>query len=226
MTMTDITEFSDEQLSEELLQRRAPRGVELKKFDKQTLEHNLQVHQIELEMQNRELLESQLEVEQARDRYSDLYDFSPVGYASFDQHGCVQEINLTACQMVGKERLHVIGNPFTVYMPKQSRPLFLNHVANVFQTAQAGREKIRTEIELFSSSQTPIHIRLESIAYIDQLNQTTCCRSAIIDISDSVRARQDLREQRDFAENIIETAASIVLVVDPGGGNTAGKFLF
>ena len=62
-----------------------------------------------------------------------------------------------------------------------------------------------------------MYVRLESIAFENKLDNTTSCRTAIIDISDSKRVHEELRQQLDFAENLIETAASIVLVLDPEG---------
>jgi hypothetical protein len=57
--------------------------------DALSLIHELQVHQIELEMQNEELQRAQKELEKSRDRYSDLYDFAPVSYFSFDKDGLI-----------------------------------------------------------------------------------------------------------------------------------------
>jgi PAS domain-containing protein len=60
---------------------------------------------VELEMQNEELRRSQLELEESRKKYSDLYDLAPVGYATLDRKGDIQEINLTGAALVGgKER--------------------------------------------------------------------------------------------------------------------------
>ncbi len=62
--------------------------------------YELEIHQIELEMQNRELSESQQRLEEAQARYSDLYNFAPVGYCTLDPEGHIQEINLTASVML------------------------------------------------------------------------------------------------------------------------------
>ena len=71
--------------------------VRKKKADREAklrrLVHDLQVHQIELEVQNRELREAQAELEASRNEYAELYDFAPVGYVDFDQHGVVRSRN-------------------------------------------------------------------------------------------------------------------------------------
>ena len=65
---------------------------------------DLQVHQIELELQNRELSEAQQALEESRDRYADLYDIAPVAYATVTGQGRVTQMNLTAAQLLGVER--------------------------------------------------------------------------------------------------------------------------
>jgi hypothetical protein len=53
----------------------------------QRLLHELEVHQVELEMQNAELQKTRDELEAALENYTDLYDFAPVGYLSIDESG-------------------------------------------------------------------------------------------------------------------------------------------
>ena len=81
----------------------------------------LQVHQIELEMQNEALRQKQRELEDSRNRYVDLYDFSPVGYLTLNSNGIIEELNLTAVALLGIERKDLLHRRFTTQVPKKSR---------------------------------------------------------------------------------------------------------
>lgn len=87
----------------------------------QTLLHNLEVYQIELEMQNHELRSAQDELASARDRYSNLFDFAPVGYFTLDGVGCIREANLTAAKLFGVDRAKLIGRPLGSYVANEAQ---------------------------------------------------------------------------------------------------------
>src|SRR5580693_4593929 len=72
------------------------------------LAHELHVHQEELEIQNRQLIESQRLLEESRDRYAMLYDFAPVPYVTFCNHGVIREINLPGAALLGQPRERLI----------------------------------------------------------------------------------------------------------------------
>ena len=78
--------------------------------------HELQVHQIELEMQNDELRRSQGDLELSRARYFDLYDLAPVGHCSVNLAGQVTEANLTLATLLGLTRSALVGKPLTRFI--------------------------------------------------------------------------------------------------------------
>lgn len=81
----------------------------------------LQIHQVELEMQNEELRQAQLALEESRDRYLDLYEFSPVGYLTLEANGHIAEANLTVCKLLAVHRQALIGRRFDAYVASADR---------------------------------------------------------------------------------------------------------
>lgn len=100
--------------------------------DSQRLLHELQVHQIELELQNEELLASRAEVEGLLASYQELYDFAPVAYFTLDQAGHILQANLTAARMLGLERNHLTQRRLGVFVAQQDLPLLNALLQRVF----------------------------------------------------------------------------------------------
>jgi PAS domain-containing protein len=96
--------------------------------------HELQVHQIELEMQNGELRRSREHLEQSRSEYADLYDFAPVGYLTLDKMGLITRANLTATSLLGIERSLLVKTPFALFVHPESQDLFYFHTQKVGET--------------------------------------------------------------------------------------------
>ena len=98
---------------------------EISPEDANELIHELRVHQIELEMQNDELRRSQVQLDESRMRYADLYDFAPVGYLTFDRTGLILEANLTAAKQLGTERTRILEAPFFLYVFEETGTPFI-----------------------------------------------------------------------------------------------------
>jgi len=81
--------------------------------------HELLVHKVELEMQNEELRRAHIALEEARDRYVDLYEFAPVGYVTITREGVISEINLTGCSLLGMRRSQLIDHRFAQLISPQ-----------------------------------------------------------------------------------------------------------
>ncbi len=79
-------------------------AAEMDAADAGRLLHELQVHQIELEMHNTELLEARNQLEAALTHYTELYDFAPVGYLTLDRRGVIQQLNLAAERLLADNR--------------------------------------------------------------------------------------------------------------------------
>jgi hypothetical protein len=94
--------------------------------------HELQVHQIELEMQNEELLVAKEESEVARGKYTQLYDFAPSGYLTLSSEGEIIELNLCASQMLEKERIYLQNSRFGFFVSEDTKPIFNLFLGKVF----------------------------------------------------------------------------------------------
>lgn len=93
-------------------------------LESRQLVHELQVHQIELEMQNEELQRARIEVEEGLSRYTDLYEFAPVGYLTLKRDGEIRQVNLTGARLLGLERSRLIGKRLAMLIDADSRAAF------------------------------------------------------------------------------------------------------
>jgi len=95
-------------------------------------EHELHVHQIELEIQNEELRRANFELEVAHNRYADLFEFAPVGYVIFEKYDLIEQINLTGCTQLGAVRQQLIGRRLSLFVEESQRVAFANLLHGVF----------------------------------------------------------------------------------------------
>jgi PAS domain S-box-containing protein len=159
--------------------------------------HELRVQQVELIMQNEQLNQTQLAVEESRDRYADLYDFAPVGYVTLTADDQIAEINLTGATLLGRERQQLLNKRFSTFVVPADRECWYHHFTSV--KSHAGPDTI--ELALQRGDGTIFH------ALLDCGNQKvgageTAIRIAISDIS----VRKRLEAERNQALEIAEEA--------------------
>jgi PAS domain-containing protein len=132
--------------AEKALQERSPdnlESAELSKEEMHSLIHELQVHQIELEMQNDELRRFQDKIEESRKKYSHLYDFAPVGYFTVKDKGMIAQANLTGAALLGIDRQSLIGKPLTRFIAREDQDTFYLHHLQVFK-----KKRVITPVKL------------------------------------------------------------------------------
>jgi PAS domain S-box-containing protein len=158
----------------------------------------LETHKIELEMQNRSLRESQELLEESRSRYTELYDFAPIAYFTFDLNGRVRDLNLTAAKLLGRTRLGLIGKPFRSLVELKSEIAFFEHL----------RKSVRSDVvtmgELeFKTSKTSYVMQVTSAPFVLEDGSKIGCRSAFSDITARIQAEQRLRHAVQTRENFL-----------------------
>ncbi|MBM4294048.1 MAG: PAS domain S-box protein [Deltaproteobacteria bacterium] len=158
--------------------------------------HELRVHQIELEMQNDELRQAQTRLEESRLKYSDLYDFAPMGYLTLDRQGQILEANLTAAKLFGMDRSRFLGLHFALLLVDRDRRAFRRHLAQVLQTRTRGQVEVRLLPHGF-----PIML-LES-AYMDDAEGRVQCRTSLTDITQLKQTQEALKANQEHLEDLV-----------------------
>ena len=157
--------------------------------DTQRLLQELQIHQIELEMQNAELQRAHVEVEAALVRYTELYDFAPVGYLSIDQQGVIQEVNLTGAAMLGVARSQILRRRLQAFVAPSSRPVVDAFLATVF--AQSGKQSCEALLKTASGADFWADLQASPAAW--PKGEQRWCRLTISDIAALKQAEEAQR---------------------------------
>lgn len=145
------------------------------KGDEARLLHELQVHQIELEMQNEELRKANETAETALKKYTMLYDLAPMGYFTLDASGSICELNFTAADLLGDKRFSLINSNFKLYISEESRTIFNDFFRKVY--AANGKESCK--VKLGYDNKPLCHVYMEGIVTDDDQK----CLLSVIDIS-------------------------------------------
>jgi PAS domain S-box-containing protein len=164
--------------------------------ERERLLHDLRVHQIELETQNRELRETHQLLELSRDRYADLYDFAPVGYVTLDDKGLIQEINLTGAALLGVERQRLIARPFSHHVAREDSLTFRDHIRQCL----GGGRPAGCELRLVGKSGARIHAQLGSVPVSDASGRAQLCRTTFTDVTGLKRAQEQIKQLNEDLE--------------------------
>jgi PAS domain S-box-containing protein len=162
------------------------------------LVHELEVHQIELQLQNEELRGSQQELETSLQRFSDLYDFAPVGYLTIDQNTVIVQANLTLAAMLGVERGLLVGHRFTRFLQRES--------ADAFYLAQRAPDapSWRGELILRKANGDELLVSIETVCVAG------LWRCTVSDITERKRAEQAQRRGLEFETFLFDLSRTFI----------------
>jgi PAS domain S-box-containing protein len=177
--------------------------------DVRALVHELQVHQIELEMQNEELQRAQAAAEESSNKYAELFDFAPVAYFLWDERGEIVEVNLAGAALLGLDRSVLLHKRFGQFVVPESRLPFHDFCNRVWQADT----KQTCEVTLLKAGQT-VPVMVEGIVTSDSQGTGKRCRAAVVDISHRKRAEDLLRQSHDELQAIYGGMLDGLLVAD------------
>jgi len=187
--------------------------------------HELQVHQVELQMQNEELRLAQIAMEESRDRYADLYDFAPIGYLTLSREGTITEINLTASDMLCVVRKKLLARRFAQFVAETDRDRWYAH----FDSALKHEQRQQCELAFQRQDGSRFYGQLDSMrvgALPDSgdLVQTAVAstesdgaflvRIALTDITRQVQARNIIQRAQELSESILDAVHQPLVVLD------------
>lgn len=162
--------------AEELLKEKQKKSdILVKEADAKKLLHELQVHQIELEMQNEELHQANETAETALKKYTMLYDFAPMGYFTLDSDGTISDLNFTGAELLGEKRFTLVNSNFKLFVSEDSKPVFNKFFSKVY----ASNAKESCEVMLGYDNTPLCLVYMEGVVTGDERK----CLLSVVDIS-------------------------------------------
>jgi len=157
--------------------------------DSQRLLHELQVHQVELEMQNAELSRAHAESEANAEKFSDLDDFAPVGYFTFAQQGDIRGVNLTGAALLGVERQRLLNRRFQLWVAPECLKGFNGFLKRTF-----GSGTTQTcEVKLVKNGEAHLSVQIEGYRVPNPYTETQC-RAVVVDLTERKRVEGEIRK--------------------------------
>lgn len=140
----------------------------------------LKINQIELEHQNEELRITEDELQGSRNRYVNLFDFSPIPYFALNQDGFIKKVNINGAKMLGVDRSKLIDKPFSAYVLPEQKRIFTAFIETVF----ASSEKQSCELSMSGKGKHHFHVLMEAVRLDDGTESEQQCQIALIDMTE------------------------------------------
>ena len=205
-----LRERAEKKLNNQLIQTKE------QNIDTNELIHDLRVHQIELEIQNEELRESQVKLEDSQRKYFDLYNFAPDGYFTLDRDGIILEVNLSGASLLGVSRRDLYETAFIRYIVREYRNQFHKYLLKIEKSAN---DKRTLEIKLVRYDKSSFYAHLEAISIVDNNGNFKEFRIAVTNITELKNTEKALKYSEERYRDIFINNPAIMLIVNISNGN-------
>jgi PAS domain S-box-containing protein len=196
--------------AEDLLKTKLPKmSSHSSEADMKKLIHELEVHQIELEMQNDELMRAKHEAQEIAEKYSELYDYSPSGYVTLSAAGKIQQLNFACAQMLGKERSLLLNYSFQNFVSIGTQSVF----DRFFQSVVEQKTKAMCEVVLLINGGSPVFAELAGISSSNEQSMLI----SMADITERKLADDALKASEERFRTMANSIPALAWMSGPDG---------
>lgn len=164
--------------------------------------HELDVHQIELEMQNQELIAAKTQAEIDAEKYKNLYDFSPNGYITVSKEGEIVHLNFEAANLLGKERVKLIKNRFNFFLTEESKKIFNSFINQISES----KTKETCEISILNNNEL---LYAYLTGKLDENEENFLL--TIVNISKRKKAEEELKKSEALLHSLIDSQKDTII---------------
>jgi PAS domain S-box-containing protein len=188
--------------------------------DKDKLIEELNIHQIELEMQNKELLDAQDRIIEEQNRYKDLFMNAPVAYFILNETGNVLELNHAAASML---KVPIHSSKYTSifpYLSEESKVTFTKFIKKVFESNKSEFE----EFVFVNSDSESVYGNVNAETCFDSEQNDKVIRCTVVDVTQTKQYQREIQLQKELTDSekrmrdIFDGSAVAMLIIDPENG--------
>lgn len=188
------------QMAEEFVKNRTSvNDMEISDYEVRKLIHELEVHQIELELQNEELVLARYSAQESADKYAELYDFSPSGYFTLSREGIILNSNFMGAKLLGKDLFYIKDKNLIVFVSDNTKQFFTLFLRKVFNS----KFKESCELCILSEDRLPVYVYLTGIVS----GNDEQCLVNMIDITERRKAEEEILIFKSIFERSEEAIA-------------------